>query len=384
MSFDFDKVIDRSGTNAVKWNVKDGELPMWVADMDFITAPAITEAIIKRARHGIFGYSSLPDEWFEAYIDWWKDRHGVLFKKEEMLFSTGVIPTLSCCIRALTDPGDNVLVFSPVYYVFFKLIKQNNRNVLDCPLTNSNSEYSIDFDLLEKSLADQRTKLMILSNPHNPIGKIWSKETLCRIGELALMHGVTVVSDEIHCDLTAPDKKYVSFFAASHKCVDNSIICISPTKTFNLAGIKTSAVVIRDTVLRSKVRRELSLDILGEPNAFAVQAAVAAFRQGGEWLDELREYLYANKLIVAHFLETNIPEIRLVHSEATYLLWLDCTALGISSKKLTEHIRSCTGLFLTNGEPFGGEGFLRMNIACPKALLSDGLERLKRAIEAIK
>lgn len=380
MKFDFDKVTDRSGTNSVKWDVKSGELPMWVADMDFMTAPAITDAIVKRAQHGIFGYSTLPDEWYTAYINWWEKRHGVRFEKQEMLFSTGVVPTISCCIRALTEPGDKVLILSPVYYVFYKFIKLNGRTVLDCPLTYQNGQYDIDFGALEKGLADEKTKLMILSNPHNPVGKIWSRDTLAHIGELAEKHGVTVVSDEIHCDLTDPDKEYVPYFSASDKCADNGIVCISPTKAFNLAGIKSSAVVIKDAALRAKVRRELSLDILGEPNAFAVQAAVAAFEQGGEWLDELREYLFANKQAVAQFLENNAPSVNLVASEATYLLWLDCTALGIGSKKLTEHIRSSTGLFLTDGEPFGGDGFLRLNIACPRAMLMDGLGRLKKAI----
>ena len=381
MKFDFDKVTDRSGTNSVKWNVRSGELPMWIADMDFTTAPAITEAIVKRAQHGIFGYSTLPDEWYTAYINWWEKRHALRFEKQELLFSTGVIPTISCCIRALTEENDKVLILSPVYYVFYKLIKQNGRSVLDCPLTYHDGQYDIDFDALEKALADEKTKLMILSNPHNPVGKIWNKDTLAQIGELAEEHGVTVLSDEIHCDLTDPDKEYVPYFSSSQKCADNGIVCISPTKAFNLAGIKTSAVVIKDASLRAKVRRELSLNILSEPNAFAVQAAVAAFEQGSEWLDELREYLFENKQAVAQFLENNIPKVRLVPSEATYLLWLDCTALGIGSKELTEHIRSSTGLFLTDGEPFGGDGFLRLNIACPRIMLMNGLERLKKAID---
>ena len=383
MSFDFDTVIDRRNTDSLKWNVSENELPMWVADMDLRTAPAITDAIIRRAEHGIFGYSVIPDEWYSAYIRWWEERHHVTFAREELLFSSGVIPSVSCCINALTEPSDSVIILSPEYYVFYKLIKNSGRKVLDHPLKYHEGIYSIDLDLLERDMSDTRTKLMILSNPHNPIGMIWSAETLSAIGELADKYGVTVVSDEIHCDLTDPGHEYVSYYSASERCAGNGIICISPTKTFNLAGIKSSAAVVRDIKLRSKIKRALMLGNASDPNSFAVQAAISAFEHGGEWLSELREYLYINKMTVAAHLERNIPGIKLVPSDATYLLWLDCTALGIGSKELSEHIRSKTGLFLTNGGPFGGDGFLRMNIACPRSLLTDGLERLKKAVDML-
>lgn len=383
MNYDFDTVTDRRGTDSLKWNVPENELPMWVADMDFKTAPAITEAIIKRAEHGIFGYSVIPDEWYSAYTDWWKTRHNVIFEREELLFSSGVIPTLNCCIKALTQPGDGVVILSPVYYVFYKLIRHNGRKVKDCPLSCTDGEYSIDFAQLERCFSDESTKLMLLCNPHNPVGKIWSADTLAVVGELANKYSVTVVSDEIHCDLTDPGREYVSYYSASELCARTGIVCISPTKTFNLAGIQSSAVAVRDPSLRSKIRRALLNDCSGEPNSFAVHAAVAAFRHGGEWLEELREYLYANKQAVADLLEKHIPEIKLVPSQATYLLWLDCTALGIGSRRLSQHIRSSTGLYITDGEPFGGDGFLRMNIACPRTVLSDGLERLEKAVRML-
>lgn len=383
MRYDFDKVTERRGTNSVKWSGGENELPMWVADMDFQTAPAIVDAIMKRAEHGIFGYSVIPDEWYTAYIGWWKTRHGVEFRKSEMMFSSGVVPTLACCIKAFTEPNDKVLILSPVYYVFYKLIEQNGRRVLDCPLSESGGVYSIDRERLEAAMSDHDTKLMLLSDPHNPVGKIWSREELAEIGELADRYGVTVVSDEIHCDLTDPDVSYVPYYSASELCAENGIVCVSPTKTFNLAGLQSSAVIVRNEELRKAVSRALTIDNCAYPNAFAVQAAVAAFEQGGEWLDELREYICSNRNLVSDYLSRNIPEIKLTPSAATYLLWLDCRELGVSSKKLTQHIRSSTGLYLTDGGPFGGEGFLRMNIACPKTLLRDGLERLKKGVESI-
>ncbi|MCR5167235.1 MAG: pyridoxal phosphate-dependent aminotransferase [Oscillospiraceae bacterium] len=383
MRFDFDTVTDRRNTDSLKWKVHENELPMWVADMDLRTAPAITDAIIRRAEHGIFGYSVIPDEWYSAYIRWWEERHHVTFARQELLFSSGVIPSVSCCINALTDPSDSVIILSPEYYVFYKLINNSGRKVLDHPLKYHNGRYSIDFDLLERDMSDRSAKLMIFSNPHNPIGLIWNAETLSAIGELAYKYGVTVVSDEIHCDLTDPGHEYVSYYAASERCAENGIICLSPTKTFNIAGIKSSAAVVRDKKLRSKINRALLLGNASDPNSFAVQAAISAFEHGGEWLSELREYLYINKMTVSAYLEKNIPGIKLIPSDATYLLWLDCTALGMGSKELSEHIRSKTGLFLTNGEPFGGDGFLRMNIACPRSLLTDGLERLKKAVDMI-
>lgn len=384
MKYDFDSVIDRRGTGSYKWDVADGELPMWVADMDFRTAPEVTEAIIERARHGIFGYSVLPEEWYDAYIDWWKSRHGIEYKRDHLIFSTGVIPTISSCVRKLTTPGENVLIMTPVYNIFYNCIRNNGRNVLECPLEYSGGEYSIDWDLLEEGLADPQTSLMLLCNPHNPIGKIWDRETLAKIGELAYDNGVIVLSDEIHCDITDPDRRYVPFASASEKCYHNSVICVSPTKAFNLAGLQTSAAIVPDPRIRHKVWRRLNTDECGEPNAFAVQAAVAAFRHGGQWLDELRQYLFDNKQLVKDHFAENIPQIRLVPSEATYLLWLDCSALKMESRELAGHIRKSTGLYLSDGVQFGnGERFLRMNIACSSAVLKDGLGRLKRAVEEL-
>ena len=385
MKYDFDEIIDRRGTNSLKWDIAENELPMWVADMDFRTAPEITDAIKLRAEHGVFGYSIVPDEWYDAYINWWKTRHNVEYRKGELIFSTGVVPTISSCVRKLTTAGENVLLMPPVYNIFYNSIKNNGRNVQECPLVYKNGGYSIDWELLEKCLADPQTSLMLLCNPHNPVGRIWDRETLARIGELAYANGVVVLSDEIHCDITDPGCEYVPFMSVSEKCADNSVICISPTKAFNLAGLQTSAVVVRDPGLRHKVWRALNTDEVAEPNAFAVQAAVAAFEHGGDWLDELREYLFDNKRTVSDFLQAELPQIKLIPSQATYLLWLDCSELKMPAKQLQKFLRETTGLYLSSGHIYGcGDSFMRMNTACPKALVEDGLGRLKDAVSQLR
>ncbi|HOC35101.1 MAG TPA: MalY/PatB family protein [Ruminococcus flavefaciens] len=382
MKYDFDSITDRSGTYALKWNVSDNELPMWVADMDFRTAPEIITALTERAQHGIFGYTDIPDEWYEAYISWWKERHGIEYKKSQLIFSTGVIPIISSCVRKLTTPAENVLIMTPVYNIFFNCIRNNGRNIVQFPLDYDGSSYSIDMAKFEEKLADPQTTLMLLCNPHNPVGKIWDRDTLAKIGELAYDNGVTVISDEIHCDITDPGRSYVPFASVSEKCRENCVVCISPTKAFNLAGIQTSAAVVPDSRLRHKVWRALNTDEVAEPNAFAVQAAVTAFNKGGQWLDELRDYLYSSKQIAADFIKKELPEIKLISSEATYLLWLDCSAVTDDSSVLAAHIRSKTGLFLSKGKQYGigGERFLRMNIACPSEMLKDGLNRLRDGI----
>ncbi|MCH5324512.1 MAG: pyridoxal phosphate-dependent aminotransferase [Eubacterium sp.] len=381
MKYDFDTPIDRRGTNSLKWDIAENELPMWVADMDFQTAPEIREAILKRAEHGVFGYSVVPDEWYQAYADWWDRRHGLKMERENLFFCTGVIPAISSVVRRLTHPAENVVVMSPVYNIFYNCILNNGRNVLENVLSYDGNEYSINFDDLENKLAEPQTSLLLLCNPHNPVGRIWDKETLARIGELCGRYNVLVLSDEIHCDLTDPGKEYVPFASVSDVCRRISVTCIAPTKAFNLAGLQTSAVYVGDSTLRQRVMRGLNNDEVAEPNAFAVQAAVAAFTKGGGWLDELRQYLFDNKALVKEFIAENIPQIKLVPSEATYLLWLDCSEL--SEGGLAQFIRSKTGLFVSAGASYGkgGDGFLRLNVACPRGTLKDGLERLKNGIE---
>ncbi len=383
MAYDFDEVIDRRNTGSLKWDVAENELPMWVADMDFKTAPEIADAILKRVKHGVFGYSVTGEDWSEAIINWWKKRHALQIKSEWLIFCTGIVPAISSIVRKLTTPNENVLVQTPVYNIFFNSIVNNGCRPVENELIYKNGEYSVDFDDLEKKLSDPQTALMILCNPHNPIGKIWDKETLERIGELCFKHHVTVIADEIHCDLTDPGEEYTPFASVSEKCRNNSITCIAPTKAFNIAGLQTAAVFVPDENLRHKVNRGLNTDEVAEPNVFAALAAETAFKYGEKWLDELRVYLYENKKIVADYLSENLPEIKLVPSKATYLLWLDCSGLAGKNEDLAREIRKKTGLYLSSGGAYRGNGgkFLRMNIACPKEVLKDGLERLKRAFK---
>ncbi len=383
-NYNFDTVTERRGTNSLKWDVREGELPMWVADMDFPASPEILAAIKKRAEHGVFGYTVLPDEWYAAYIGWWKERHGFEMKKSWLMFCTGVVPAISSAVRKLTTPNENVLVQTPVYNIFFNSIENNGRRVLEAPLKYDGENYSVDFAELEKKLADPQTTLMILCNPQNPSGKVWDAATLAKIGELAYDNHVVVIADEIHCDLTDPDCAYVPFASVSEKCRMNSITCIAPTKAFNIAGLQTAAISVPNANLRHKIWRAINTDEVAEPNAFAVDAAIAAFTMGGGWLDALRQYIFENKALVSEYVAREIPQLRLVPSQATYLLWLDCSRINAGSREVAKLIRRETGLYLSNGEAYRGDGanFLRMNIACPRAVLQDGLERLKKGCEA--
>lgn len=383
MPYDFGRIVNRRGTASLKWDVEEQELPMWVADMDFQTAPEIMAAIRERADHGIFGYTVVPDAWYKAIQDWWKKRHGFLIEKEWLLFSTGVVPAISSIVRKMTMAGENIVIQTPVYNVFFNSIRNNGRNVLESRLRWDNGQYRIDFEDLEEKFKNPQTTMMILCNPHNPIGKIWDRETLERVGELAYKHHVLVLSDEIHCDLTDPGHEYIPFASVSEMCRKNSITCIAPTKTFNLAGLQTAAVAVPDENLRHKVNRGLNTDEVAEPNVFAITAAVAAFTKGEAWLEELRSYLKANKDYVREYLALEIPEITAVPSDATYLLWLDCRKLIGDSTMLCRFIRSDSGLYLSDGKDYGnGQSHLRMNVACPREQLREGLARLKKSVAA--
>ena len=386
MKYDFDKVIDRRGTGSLKWDVPENELPMWVADMDFQTAPCIREALAARVEHGIFGYSIIPDEWADAYVSWWGSRHGFAIDREWLVFCTGVIPAISTAVRKLTTPAENVVVQTPVYNIFFNSIYNNGRNILESPLKYDSEGYAMDFEDLEAKLADPQTSLMILCNPQNPAGKIWDKETLAHVGELCAKYGVTVISDEIHCDLTDPGKAYVPFATASDTCRDISVTCIAPTKTFNIAGIQTAAIVVPNKFLRHKMWRGLNTDEVAEPNVFAVDAAIAAFTNGGEWLDSLRQYLYENKQYVRKFVSENIPDMKVVYSEATYLLWLDCSKITDNAKQLSAFIRKNTGLYMSPGLSYGknGKAFIRLNIACPRSIVEEGMKRLACGVSGFK
>lgn len=309
MFYDFDKLVNRRNTHSLKWDVAEQELPMWVADMDFETAPEIQAAIQTRAAHGVFGYTTVPTEWYQAYIGWWEKRHGFPMEKDWLVFCTGVVPAISSMVRKLTTPTEKVLLLTPVYNIFFNSVVNNGRQVLESRLKYDGESYQIDFADLEQKLSDPQTSMMILCNPHNPIGKIWERETLEQIGEFCFKHHVVVVSDEIHCDLTDPGCAYVPFASASERCRENSVICLAPTKAFNLAGLQTAAGVIPNPALRHKVWRGLNTDEVAEPNAFAVDASIAAFTKGADWLDELRVYIMENKLLATEYVKEQIPVV---------------------------------------------------------------------------
>ncbi|GFZ32297.1 cystathionine beta-lyase [Clostridium zeae] len=386
MQYDFGALTDRRNTNSLKWDVNENVLPMWVADMDFKTAPEIIEAIQEKVAKGILGYTIVPDEWYQAISNWWERRHNFYIDKEWLIFCTGVVPAISSAVRKMTSVGENVLVQTPVYNIFFNSIVNNGRNIVENKLLYDGKQYNIDFKDLENKLSDPQTTMMILCNPQNPIGKVWDKETLERIGELCFKHNVLVVSDEIHCDLTDIQHEYIPFASVSEMCANNSITCIAPTKTFNIAGVQTSAVVVPNEVLRHKINKALNTDEVAEPNAIAMEATVAAFTKGEKWLNELRSYIGENKKVVEKFIASELTELYLVPSNATYLLWLDCSRISQDTTCLCEFLRSEVGLYISNGQSYGesGRGFIRMNIACPSARLEDGLTRLKKGIELYK
>ena len=376
--YDFESLIERKGTSSLKWDLFDDDVPMWVADMDFRVAPAIEKAISKRAIHPVYGYTIVPDELFEAYINWWDRRYDFKMSRENMAYSIGVMPSISSMIRCLTDVGDNILIQTPVYHVFFYVIEDNGRNVVENELIYENGGYKIDFDDLDEKLSEVR--MMILCNPHNPVGRIWSKDELNRIGELCEKHDVILISDEIHCDLTDPGVKYNPFGSSQ-----NVITCLSPSKSFNIAGFQSSVIHTENLELLDKIKAQMHVDNSDSCNVFATIAVTAAYDESEEWLEELKEVLYENKQIVKDYLANELPIIKLVECDATYLLWLDCSDLNVPSKVLSGFLRDNQGLFLSAGIDFGlnGDDFLRMNIACPQKILKEGLARLKAGITAL-
>ena len=384
MKPDFNEIIDRRGTGSEKWNVRENELPMWVADMDFPAAPCIRRVIEKRVAHGVFGYSCFPGEWAEAYQGWWEKHHGLNIERGELLFATGVIPALASAIHAFTSPGDRIIIQTPVYNHFFTSVRNNGRQVLENPLIYRKGEYGMDFADLEKKLALPGVSLLILCNPQNPVGKIWSREDLAKIGELCNKHHVPVFSDEIHCDLTAPGKGYIPFASVSEICRLDSITALAPTKAFNIAGLKTAAVCIPNEEYRQRMEQMLRADEVNDPGAFAMDAVTAAFsEEGWEWLTALRDYIDENKKTVYTFISKELPGIHAVPQDATYLMWLDISRCSDHSDEFQRFLRKETGLYVTPGTIYGGNGnhFLRLNIACPRSLLEEGLGRMKKGLE---
>lgn len=386
--YDFTSIIPRRNTDSVKWDVKPNELPMWVADMDFKVAPEILNAMTQKVKFGIFGYEEPHDDYFNAVADWYKREHHATPKKDWMFLSTGVVPTISSSVRRVTNVGDNVLVQAPVYNIFYNSIVNNGRHVLSSDLVyNADThQYHIDFDDLENKMADPLTTMMILCNPHNPIGKVWTRDELVKINRLCIKYSVTLLSDEIHGDLVFQGQDYTPMFSLPDDLIQNVIVCVSPSKTFNVAALHVATVIIPNTALRNKVNRGINSDELGEPNLLAIPGTIAAYTDAGPWVHELRKQIKANYDTVVAFCETNIPSVTVVPSTATYLVWIDVSQLTNDSAKLESFIRKETGLYVSAGTIYRGNGnlFLRMNIASPASMVEDGLKRLKVGIEKFK
>ncbi len=386
MKYDFDNTPDRRNTDSYKWDVKENELPMWVADMDFAAAPEIRQAFSKRIEHGVFGYATIPDAWYEAYQNWWEKRHHLKIEKDWLIFCTGVVPAISSIVRKLTTPNENVVILTPVYNIFFNSIINNGCRVLECPLDYKDNSYNVNWKDLEEKLSNPQTTLLIWCNPHNPAGRLWDADTMKRVGELCKKYHVTVISDEIHCDLVRPGKEYIPFASVSETCRDLSISCVAPTKTFNLAGLQSAAVFVPEPNLRHKVWRGLNTDEVAEPNSFATLAAITAFEKGEDWLNELREYVFKNRDYVETFIKENIPELTVVPADATYLVWIDISRVFGDGIAARDFIRNKTGLFINEGNEYGtaGNNFIRVNVACPLERVKDGMNRLKEAVNLKK
>lgn len=378
MKYDFDKTIDRRATNSYKWDsAPEGVLPMWVADMDFRTASAIIDALQKRVAHGIFGYTRVPDAYYGAVTSWFSRRHGWDIDREWIIYTSGVVPAVSAVIKALTVPGDKVIVQTPVYNCFFSSIRNNGCEIVSNPLRRTADTYEMDFDALERCAADPRAKVMLLCNPHNPAGRVWTPDELTRLGNICLRNGVTVVADEIHCELVYQGFKYTPFASLSDAFLHRSVTCLSPSKAFNIAGLQIANIVAFDNDLRSRIDKAININEVCDVNPFGVAATIAAYNEGEEWLNQLVDYLHDNYEAMAEFCRRELPEFPITRLEGTYLVWMDCSSLGMPSDALEHALLDDARLWLNAGTMYGaeGEGYMRWNIACPRSVMLDGLNR---------
>lgn len=389
MKYDFDEIVPRRGTNSYKWDsATDGRvLPMWVADMDFRTVPVIIEALRKRVAHGIFGYTRVPEAYYDAVTGWFEHRHGWKINREWMIYTSGVVPAISAIIKALTEPGDKVLVQTPVYNCFFSSIRNNGCEMVSSPLIHEGDTFRMDYEDLDRKTADDKVKLMLLCNPHNPAGRVWTREELEKLGNICLKNNVVVVSDEIHCELVYEDNKYTPFASISDEFLSNSITCISPSKAFNIAGLQIANIVTSDAEKRRSIDKAININEVCDVNPFGVEATIAAYsREGEEWLSQLVDYLHGNYEYMKEFCSKNLPEFPMAKLEGTYLVWMDCRSLGMASEVLEHLLVEKAGLWLNAGTMYGaeGEGFMRWNIACPRSVLVDGLSRFASYVRTLK
>ena len=389
MKYNFDEIVTRRGTGCVKWDEmpSDDVIPLWVADMDFKVAPAIQEAIRKRAEHGVFAYTLVEEPYYEAVISWFKRRHQWTIQREEILYTTGVVPGMSVAIKALTMPGEKVLILSPDYNCFFSSIRNNGCEVLESVLELSSRSggargWVVNWQDFESKCADEKTTVFLLCNPHNPTGRVWTKEELARMNDICMKYGVKVVSDEIHCELVMPGHTFQPFAAVNEACRQNSVILNSPSKSFNTAGLQTANIICAQPEWRRRLDRVININEVCDLNAFGPVALMAAYNESEDWIDELNQYLWGNYQALCQYAEEHLPEWKVRPMEGTYLPWVDITATGLSSQAYADQLLKEAKVWVNPGTMYGaqsGEGYIRLNIACPRALLMEALERIHNA-----
>lgn len=389
MEYDFSRPTDRRGTDSYKWDSAPEAdiIPLWVADMDFETFPGITEALQRRVAHGIFGYTRVPEAYYEAVCRWFDKRHGWHINREDIIYTSGVVPAVSAVIKALTLPGDQVIVQGPVYNCFFSSIRNNGCEMVSNSLIYNKEElrYEIDFDDLERKLKHERARLMLICNPHNPGGRVWTRDELTRVAELCRKYGVRVVSDEIHCELTLYDNEYVPFGSLPDELSRDSITCCSPSKAFNTAGLQIANIVCRDAEVRNRIDRAININEVCDVNPFGVIALQAAYSdEGYEWLTQLRAYISANYDLLLERFARELPKCKVMRMEGTYLAWIDCSELHISSDEIEEILMHENKVWVNAGSMYGAEGaaFIRINMACTSELLNEGITRIVNGLGA--
>ena len=381
MAYNFDELIDRRGTGCVKWDEAPSAdvIPLWVADMDFRAAPAILEAVRRRMEHGVFGYTVVGDDYYEAVVNWFQRRHGWTIHREEILYTTGVVPAMSASIKALTMPGERVLMLSPDYNCFFSSIRNNGCEVLETCLVFEDGRWQVDWQDFEQKCADEKTTVFLLCSPHNPTGRIWTKEELTRMNDICMKHHVKVVSDEIHCELVMPGQRFLPFAAVNEQCRQNCVTLNSPTKPFNIAGLQIANIVCSQPEWRRRIDRAININEVCDVNPFGPVALKAAYNDSEDWLDELNQYLWGNYQVLCRFAEAHLPQWRVSPLEGTYLPWVDITATGLTSQAYADRLMEKARVWVNPGTMYGpqsGEGYIRLNIACPRSRLTEALERI--------
>ena len=375
--YNFDEIIERRGTNCVKWDESPSAdtIPLWVADMDFRVAPAIQEALQRRVEHGVFGYNIVPESYYQAVISWFQRRHQWTISREDILYTTAVVPAMSVVIKALTMPGEKVLILSPAYNCFFSSIRNNGCEVLESPLKRVDDTFEVDWQDFEAKCADEKTTLFLLCNPHNPCGRVWKREELQRMSDICRQHGVAVVSDEIHCELVMPGHTFVPFGTVTDECV----VMNSPSKSFNTAGLQIANIITANATWRRRIDRAININEVCDVNPFGIVALQAAYNESEDWIDELNEYLWGNYLALCQFFAEHLPLFPVCQLEGTYLPWVDVSALGIPVDQLCDRLLTEGKVWVNPGTMYGpetGKGYIRINIACPRSQLMEGLRRI--------